>query len=190
MLVQVVYLVTTVLWRVIVHRCENLKPHTGIKSFGLARILKIYFLFCHYAISIFSENKEQERNQKIMFSCEGTSISNAFPAPKKFALSDTNLRVTSLRLRDRFVSCRVGLCRDGCSRPTVTRTASGWAVLVCFTMDCEKLAYCVFERRALWDHRDKMYYNREVKRKLWSEVAELMGSNCTCVWIIDRFVGY
>jgi hypothetical protein len=47
-------------------------------------------------------------------------------------------------------------------------------------MDCEKLAYCVFERRALWDHRDKMYYNREVKRKLWSEVAELMGSNCTC----------
>ena len=45
-------------------------------------------------------------------------------------------------------------------------------------MDCEKLACCVFERRSLWDYRDKMYYNRDVKRKLWSEVAELMGSNC------------
>jgi hypothetical protein len=58
-------------------------------------------------------------------------------------------------------------------------------------MDCEKLAFCVFERRSLWDHRDKMYYNRDMKRKSWSEVAELMGSNCRCdelgsVW----FVGY
>jgi hypothetical protein len=44
-------------------------------------------------------------------------------------------------------------------------------------MDCEKLVYFVFERRSLWDHRDKMYYNREVKRRLWSEVAELMGNN-------------
>ncbi|XP_069701152.1 uncharacterized protein [Periplaneta americana] len=44
-------------------------------------------------------------------------------------------------------------------------------------MDCEKLVNFVFERKALWDHRHKLYYNRELKRKLWLEVAEVMGCN-------------
>lgn len=101
-----------------------------------------------------------------------------------------------MQLRNRvpsgwFVSCRVvsGRVQSGDRHTGKLQTVTDQVHI----MDCEKLVYCVFERRSLWDHRDKMYYNREAKRRLWSEVAARMGKSSKYyelqVQIYGRFLG-
>lgn len=53
-------------------------------------------------------------------------------------------------------------------------------------MDCEKLITLVEERQSLWDQKSKQYHNRDLNKKLWREVAEIMklsGKQTTKVFI-------
>ena len=42
------------------------------------------------------------------------------------------------------------------------------------TLDCEVLINAVHLRPALWDESDKNYQNRDLKLKLWEEVAKIL----------------
>jgi hypothetical protein len=45
-------------------------------------------------------------------------------------------------------------------------------------LDCEILINAVHLRLALWEHSDKNYQNRDLKLKVWEEVA--VECNCYC----------
>ena len=43
-------------------------------------------------------------------------------------------------------------------------------------VDLEKLISLVFEKKPLWDIKDKLYHNRDIaKKKMWNEVAADVG---------------
>ena len=46
------------------------------------------------------------------------------------------------------------------------------------TLDCEVLINAVHLRPALWEQSDKNYQNRNLKLKLWEEVAAECDSSC------------
>ena len=46
------------------------------------------------------------------------------------------------------------------------------------TLDCEVLISAMYLRPALWEQSDKNYQNRDLKRKLWEEVAAECDSSC------------
>ena len=46
------------------------------------------------------------------------------------------------------------------------------------TLDCEILTNAVHLRLALWEQSDKNYLNRDLKLKLWEEVAAECDSSC------------
>ena len=46
------------------------------------------------------------------------------------------------------------------------------------TLDCEVLINVVHLRPALWEQSDKSYQNRDLKLKLWGEVAAECDSSC------------
>jgi hypothetical protein len=46
------------------------------------------------------------------------------------------------------------------------------------TLDCEILINAVHLRPALWERSDKNYKNRDLKLKLWEEVAAECDSSC------------
>ena len=46
------------------------------------------------------------------------------------------------------------------------------------TLDCEVLINAVHLRPALWEQSDKNYQNRDLKLKLWEEVAAECDSCC------------
>ncbi|XP_066962169.1 uncharacterized protein [Macrobrachium rosenbergii] len=45
------------------------------------------------------------------------------------------------------------------------------ACFINFEMDVENLITCVLQRPALWDKKDKMYANRNIVDKCWSEIS-------------------
>jgi len=46
------------------------------------------------------------------------------------------------------------------------------------TLDCEVIINAVHLRPALWVQSDKKYQNRDLKLKLWEEVAAECDSSC------------
>jgi hypothetical protein len=46
------------------------------------------------------------------------------------------------------------------------------------TLDCEVSINAVHLKPALWEQSDKNYQNRDLKRKLWEEVAAECDSSC------------
>lgn len=46
--------------------------------------------------------------------------------------------------------------------------------IILITMDCEKLISLVEERRSLWNNEDAAYHNRDIARRLWNEIANLL----------------
>jgi len=54
------------------------------------------------------------------------------------------------------------------------------------TLDCEVLINVVRLRLALWEQSDKNYQNRDLKLKLWEEVAAECDSSCKpkCYYLI------
>ena len=42
-------------------------------------------------------------------------------------------------------------------------------------MDTEQLISLVFEKRCLWDMKERNYHNRDVKKRLWQEISDEMG---------------
>jgi len=54
------------------------------------------------------------------------------------------------------------------------------------TLDCKVLINVVHLRLALWEQSDKNYQNRDLKLKLWEEVAAECDSSCMqkCYYLI------
>nr|XP_033323548.1 uncharacterized protein LOC117218922 [Megalopta genalis] len=50
-------------------------------------------------------------------------------------------------------------------------------------MNCERLITLVEKRRSLWDPKHSQYHNREVCRRLWSEIATLLNTTSSAVKI-------
>jgi hypothetical protein len=50
--------------------------------------------------------------------------------------------------------------------------------VVANTLDCEVLTNAVHLRPALWEQSDKNNYNRDLKLKLWEEVAAECDFSC------------
>ena len=70
---------------------------------------------------------------------------------------------------------------------------TSWSWSACFfftmsanTLDCEVLINAVHLRPALWEQSDKNYQNRDLKLKLWEEVAAECDSACKqkCYFLI------
>jgi len=78
-------------------------------------------------------------------------------------------------------------------RPMLLRDTSNFLGLsACFVtmsaniLDCEVLINAVYLRPALWVQSDKNYQNRDLKLKLWEEMAAVRDSSCTqkCYFLI------
>ena len=52
-------------------------------------------------------------------------------------------------------------------------TSASWR-----TLDCDVLINALHLRPALWEQSDKNYQNRDLKLKLWEEVAAECDSSC------------
>jgi len=62
-------------------------------------------------------------------------------------------------------------------RPILLRNRSNF-LMSANTLDCEVLINAVHLRPALWEQSDKTYQNRDLKLKLWEEVAAECDSSC------------